>query len=153
MASLISAQLKAEAAAAMTAVFDSFSRDTPVAFYKVAERTIVALDPNYNADFMEGSLLAGATYETESQSFTCRIIYLDRQDFDTTLGGGEDLGVKGKFFYNRVKLQCKEDAFLYLKDSERFEFLGELYHIEEAWRRIGILDTFQFYQIILRRVS
>ena len=153
MASLILPELKAEVSRAMTSVFDTFARDNSVTFYKVAAKTIVALDPNFNADFLENSLLSTVTYETQSQAFTCRINYLDRQDFDNTISGGDDLGVKGKFIYNRIKLQCKEDAFNYLKESERFEFLGELYHIEESWRRIGLLDTFQFYQVVLRRVS
>lgn len=153
MANLISAALKAEVSAAMTNVFDTFARENPVTFYKVAAQEILVLDSNYNADFMENTTLSGVDYTTQSQSFTCRIIYEQRQEYSSFIEGGEDTGTKSKFYYNRVKLQCKEDAFLYLQESERFELAGEKYQIEEAWRRIGLLGVFQFYQVVLKRVN
>lgn len=150
MASLISAALKAEVTAGMESVFDSFARENPITFYKVATQTVVIFDPNYNADFPHQSSI---TETTQSQSFTCRITYLDRQEYGSFLEGGSDVGVKSKFFYNRIKVRMKSDAFTYLENTERFEILGEKYAIEEGWRRIGILDTFQFYEIILKRVN
>ncbi len=153
MADLISTALRAEVVAALNDIQDTFAKSTPVIFYKVTAKEVIMFDPNYNANFMDNIPNSSVTETTQSQSFTCRINYLARQDYDTFLPGGEDTGTKSKFYYNRIKLRMKEDAFEYLQDAERFEILGEKYQIEESWRRIGLLDTFLNYQIILRRVN
>lgn len=146
---LISNQLKAEVESAMDSIFDTFAK-VSITFYKMPTQEVIVFDPNYNVDFPTNENI---TLTTQSQTFTCRVNYLDRQEYGSFIPGGEDAGIKAKFFYNRVKLRMKTDAFEYLKNTERFEFLGEKYQIEEGWRRVGILDTFQFYQIILRRVN
>lgn len=153
MAGLISAALKAEITATLDDVWDSFARDVTVTFYKTPTHTIVAADPDYNADFMENMTIDGVTQVVQSQTFTCRLKYLERQEGAEMIGGGDDTGAKSKFYYNRVKLSCKADAFAYLQDSERFEFLGEKYRIEDAWRRIGVLDSFVYYSVTLQRVN
>ncbi len=153
MASLVSDELKAQVVLALDSIQDTFAKATPVTFYKVTEQEVVMLDPNYNADFLENTTLTSIEHTVQSQSFTCRINYLSRQEYESFLPGGEDSGLKSKFYYNRVKLRMKEDAFLYLKEAQRFEILGEKYQVEESWRRIGMLDTFLNYQIILKRVN
>ena len=150
---LVGDLLKSEVNKAMTNVFDTFARSEQVTFYKTSTLEVTAYDPNFNGDFQQIDSLSTVTPTTVSESFTCRIIYLDRQDYNTFIEGGEDVGVNGKVHYNRIKLQCKEDAFDYLKDTERFVFLDEKYAIEESWRRIGLLGTFQHYQVILRRMA
>jgi hypothetical protein len=150
---LIGDLLKNEVNQAMTNVFDSFARTEPVVFYKTSTAEVTAYDPNFNGGFQQIDSLDTVTSETVSQSFICRVIYLDRQDYNTFIEGGEDVGVNGKTDYNRIKLQCKEDAFNYLRDTERFVFLGEKYAVEETWKRIGVLGAFQHYQITLRRVA
>lgn len=150
---LISEALKNEVSQAMTNVFDSFARTEPVIFFKTPTSEVVIYDPNFNGGFQQVDYLSNVDSEQVSQSFTCRVIYMDRQDYNTFIEGGEDVGVNGKSYYNRIKLQCKPDAFEYLKDSERFVFLGEKYGMEESWKKIGVLGTFQHYQVILRRMA
>lgn len=149
MSSLITSELRNEIAVVMKTVFDTFSKG-PVTFYKVSATEVAAFDPNYNADFGYPNSI---TSTTQSQSFTCRINYLDRQEYETFMPGGEDAGIKGKFLYNRIKLRMEADAFAYLQGVERFEFMGEKYQIEESWRRTGPFDQFLYYQVILRRVN
>lgn len=149
MSSLITPALRSEISTAMKTIFDTFSKGS-VTFYKVSSTEVVAFDPNYNSDFGYPNSI---TPTTQSQSFTCRINYLDRQDYDTFMPGGEDAGVKGKFFYSRIKLRMEADAFAYLAGVERFEFSGEKYQIEESYRRTGPFDQFLYYQVILRRIN
>lgn len=150
---LIGDLLKSQVNQAQTDIFDSFARAEPVVFYKMPTSEILAYDPNFNGGFQQVDLLSTVDSDIVSQSFTCRVIYLDRQDYDSFIEGGEDAGVNGKVYYNRIKLQCKEDAFNYLKDTERFVFFDEKYAIEESWRKLGILGTFLHYQVILRRIA
>lgn len=150
---LISDELRASMEGAMTDIFDTFSRDTPITFYKTAAESVVVFDPNYNADFMEISEISSVVKTSQSQSFSCRIWYLDRQDFETSISGGDDPGIRGKFYYNRIRLQMKPDAFDYLKKTEKFVFGDEEYIIEDGWQKIGILGSFQFYEIVIKRVN
>lgn len=138
---------------AMTDIFDTFARETPVTFYKVAAETVVIHDPDFNADFDEFSESNSITKTAQSESFTCRVWYLDRQEYESFITGGDDPGVRGKFYYNRIRLQFKEDAFTYLKDTQKFIFGDEEYVLEEGWQKIGILNSFQFYEIVIRRVN
>ncbi len=149
---LISAALKTEVNSAMQNLFDSFKKEQPLVFYKTAAQTVVAHDPNFNADF-EYQFNSSVTTTAQSQSFYCRVWYLDRQEFSSFIEGGEDAGIKGKFYYNRIRLQMESDAFEYLKNTEKFLFFDEQFRIEEGWQRIGALGTFQFYEVILRRVN
>lgn len=147
---LIPAGLQAEISSAMTNIFDSFARNDQITFYKVAAEEVVVFDPNYNSAFPE---MIQSNKTVQSQAFTCRIWYLDRQPFSTFIEGGDDIGVSSQFYHNRIRLQCKEDAFTYLKDTERFVFLSETYQIEETWQRVGTLGSFQFYEVVLKRVN
>ncbi len=149
---LIDGLLKAEINRAMGDVFDTFARESPVFFYKMPSQEVIVQDQNFHGGFQDTFNLSTVESSVTSQSFSCRIIYLDRQDFSPFMEGGEDLGVNGKFIHNRIRLQCKEDAFEYLKDTERFVFLDEKYTIEEAWQRIGVLGTFNTYEVLLSRV-
>ncbi len=149
---LIGDLLKNEINQAMTNVFDTFARESQVTFYKMPNQEVVALDPNYHGGFDRPFDLLTVNSTENSETFTCRVIYLDRQEYSSIVEGGEDAGVNGKFLHNRIRLQCKEDAFSYLKDTERFSFLDEKYALEAPWERLGVLGTFQCYQVILKRV-
>ncbi len=148
---LIDAALTADAASAMQNIFDSFKRTDPITFYKNPEKTFVSFDPSFDPDFPEHS--SSFTETTQSQSFQCRVWYLDQQPMDKFVGGGEETGVKSEALYNRVKMQMEPDAFEFLKDSVRFILWGEEYQIFQTWRRIGILGSIQFYEVILQRVN
>lgn len=147
---LIDNLLKNEITQAMTNIFDTFARVEPVTFFKMPNSEVVAHDPNFNGGFQQIEYLPTSTSQAVSQSFICRIIYIIRQDENTFTDS--DLSIDGKVLFNRIKIQCKEDAFDYLKDTERFIFLDERYTIQESWRRIGVLGTFQHYEVILGRI-
>lgn len=149
---LIDILLKSEVNRVMGDIFDTFARETPVTFYKTPSQEVIVYDANFHGGFQDTFDLSTVTSTVTSQSFTCRIIYLDRQDYSSFIEGGEDLGVNGKFIYNRIRLQCKSDGFEYLKDTERFVFGDEKYTIEESWQKLGVLDTFNIYEVMLRRV-
>lgn len=148
---LIETDLSTEIAAAMDNVFDTFKRSDLIRFYKMPSQIVAVVDPNFNPDFDEFST-SFIDQEPVYEEFEARIWYEDRQEFSNIINGGEDLGVRAKQLYNRVKIQVKEDAFNYLKDTVKFTFLEEEYVISESWRRIGILGNFTRFQIILKRV-
>lgn len=149
---LIGSLLRSEINQAMTNVFDTFARESQVTFYKMPNQEVITLDPNYHGGFDRPFDLSTVTSAVNSETFTCRVIYLDRQEYSSIVEGGEDAGINGKFLHNRIRLQCKEDAFDFLKETERFNFLDEKYALEAPWERLGILGTFQCYQVILKRV-
>lgn len=147
---LIDSILKNEVSKAMTDVFDTFARIEPVKFFKMPNSEVVAYDPNFNGGFQQIENLANYNSQVVSQSFICRVIYMAKQD--EVFLSDSSAPISGKTHYNKIKLQCKENAFEYLKDTERFIFFDEKYIPEETWSRIGILGTFQHYQIVLRRI-
>ena len=151
--SLISAALKTEMTNAMAEIFSAFKRDQPITFYKTANNTVVAHDPDFNADFDFQSTNSQITSTSQSQSFYCRVWPEERQEMNNIVDGPDDMGIHGKFFYNRIRVQFEPDAFLYLKDTERFIWYDEKYALMEGWKRIGIADSNQFYEIVLRRVN
>jgi spermidine/putrescine-binding protein len=154
MANLISAELLASAQSAMTDIFDTFKRSEPITVYKRERETVVIKDPNYIAGFQESN--QGVTEiikEGQSQQFDARIWYLDLQPLEGFVPGDANLQIKAKQDWGRVKIQVKEDGYLYMKDAERFYLYGERHFLDEAVRRIGILGTIQFYQFILKKVS
>lgn len=150
---LIDTNLKNEISSAMDDLFDTFKKSNQVRFYKMPEQAVIVADSNYNPDFDEFSVRSNIVQEAVYSDFDARIWYEDRQEFSTIVNGGEDPGIRIKQFYNRVKIQVKEDAFNYLKDSIKFVIFDEEYKISESWRRIGFLDTFNRYQVILQRVN
>ncbi len=153
MSNLLDAALKADVLQAMDDIWDTFKRSEPITFYKRANQEVVVFDPDYNADFQEFTELNNITATEQSEQFEARIWYLDRQPNSAFIEGGEEAGVRTEQMYNRIKIQVKQDAFDYLATTIRFSILGEEYKISEGWRRIGILDEFNRYQIILQRIN
>jgi len=150
---LFTDDMKAAARAAMKDVFDTFKRDKQLSFYKTQNEEVTFFDPEYNADFMEMSQAPSITSTSVCKKFSVRIWYLDRQEYQHYLRDSSDLNVKVGQFYNKIKIQMEEDAFLFLQSTERFVFENEKYTIQDSWRRIGILGEFQYYEIVLSRVQ
>lgn len=149
---LVDTDLAAEISSAMDNIFDTFKRSELIRFYQLPSQTVAVVDPLFNPDFDNFSTQF-IEQEPVYEEFEARIWYEDRQEFSTIINGGEDLGVRAKQYYNRIKVQVKEDAFNYLQDTVKFIFLNEEYVISESWRRIGILGNFTRYQVILSRVN
>lgn len=146
---LVNHLLNIEANRVMNDIFDTFSKNTLVRFYKTARAVVSVMDSDYNIHFPDNSNI---TYEAQYQDFQCRVIYLDKQTYASILDGSSDAGIRSKQYYNRIKIQVKSSGFEYLKDTEKFVFYDEEYKVSEPWRRLGLLKDDQLYQIILERI-
>ncbi len=142
--------LASEVASAMNDIFDTFSKTEKIKFYKLAQKTVAVQDPSFNIFF---PIDDNITYEPQYEEFSCRIFYLDKQDFSSILEGSNDTGIRVKQFYNRIRIQIKSAGAAYLRDTELFKFGDEEYKVSEPWRRLGVLKEDQLYQIILERVN
>lgn len=153
MASAFDSNALADIRDTMKIIFDTFKRSSKLRFYKVQEEEVVIFDPSYNADFQEltahnQSVLMTPQYE----EFDARVIYLDRQEGATFLGGGDELNIKTRQFYGRIKIQIEQDGYDYIKGSQRIIFLGNKYQIEDDIRNIGTANDFQFYSLNLIKI-
>ena len=146
---LFDADLRAQITQIHKNIFDSWKRGEKIRFYK-HEKEVFVEDPNYNADFDYYANNKNLKI-TDSAEFDVCLTYLDRQILDNFIGG-EDSNVRFAARYNRIKIQVELDAFEYLKETERFTFGEDKYRMEDTWRKLGMLDQFQFYEVILQRV-
>lgn len=130
--------------------FDTYKRSVKFKFY-MPPKEVVVEDENFLSDFdtLDSSI---NTKIVQVHEFDCCLQYLLRQEFSDFIKG-DDSGVRFKAFYNRIKIQVKEEAFSILKDAERFVFGDELYAIEQSWRKLGSFGGFIVFEIILQRVS
>lgn len=150
---IFNSTLKTEAANAMKDVFDTFKRSTQVRFYKTQQEEVIIFDPDYNADFQEMNRHnESVQYTTEYQDFDARIWYLENQDGASFIGGGQELNVKTRQFYSRVKIQLEQDGYDYIKDANRITMFGEKFQIEDDIRRVGMLGDFSYYNVTLSRI-
>lgn len=147
---LFDADLRAQITQIHKNIFDSWKRGQKIRFYKKAKEVFVE-DSNYNGDLDEFQNNNNLKI-TESAEFDVCLTYLDRQILDNFIGG-EDSNVRFAARYNRIKIQVELDAFEYLKETERFTFGEDKYRMEDTWRKLGMLDEFQFYEVILQRVT
>lgn len=138
---------------AMKSVFDTFKRNEPFYFYKPAEEEVIIFDENFNADLQEYNN-PNAEYTVQAQPFYCRVIYPKRENtLETSMAGGANLQIKGLQDLGIIYLQMEEDAYDYIKDSIRFTFMGDKYEKFTSPRKLGILGTFNIFQITLKKVN
>lgn len=129
--------------------FDTYKRSVQFTFYGAAQEVVVA-DPNYlyefdSVDNQKNEMTA------VSSSYDCCLIYLLRQEYGEMVRG-DDTNIRFKAFFNRIKIQVKEEAFESLKSAERFVFGNEQYSIEQSWRKLGSFGDFIIFEIILQRI-
>lgn len=156
MANLISTEMKTSAMNAMKDIFDSFKRATPISFYKEESKTVVMIDPNYNSTFgppKSPKFNQNLSVKPQYQSFYMRVWYMPDQNVEYGLQGDQDLEAKYKQVWGKVKIQMEADAYEYFKGVERVKIEDQQYKIWSEIRKIGIFDTFQFYEALLERVS
>lgn len=134
---------------ALKDVFDTFKRSKPVRFYKTAKEVVIS-DPNFSGDWDSYSNKLPKT--AQYRDFYCVVLYTERQQFDSILKGNDEQ-LRGEFQYNRLKIQMEPDAYEYLKDSHRFVFDGIEYQRDGTFRGLGILDTIDFYELLLKKVN
>lgn len=143
--------LREAAAEAMDCIFDTFKRAYPLRFYKIQQEEVVMLDPDYNADFENNQIMPQIVNQTpQFEEFEARVWYGKFNPNQYFVAGASDLNIKGKINLKTIKIQVREEAFEYLKDTKTIYFLGEKYFIKEEWRRVGILGEFQFYEVVLQ---
>lgn len=145
-------EYKSEITEALTSIFDTFAREEPLVFYKPNDEEILILSPDFNADLEELNA-TNTNFIENSQSFICRIIFPKREGTYSNSIPNITIPIKAEQEFNEVYLQVKEDAYNYLKDAIRFQFLGENYQKMSPIRPIGFLDTFNVYQIYLKKVN
>lgn len=151
--SLISTSDLALAKTAMQDVFTAFKRSEPVRFYKVQGESIVSEGPDYLSDFysMQG-YYSGIASTGNYVDIPARIIYLRNVDAATFVNGGEDLQIKARQDYGKIKIQIPSGYLNDLKDTDRFWFNGQKYHKEENWRGLGIFGSIEYYSMVLSEV-
>lgn len=154
MPSYVSATVLAAANSAMDNIFDTFKRTLPVRFYKIQNEVIVSEDPDYMPDFDRLPSYSGITETGNYQDFDARIIYLTKVDNPSFVPGGDDLTVKARQNYSKIKMQIKASGsgYSWLKDAERFTFNNEKYQIDEGWRGIGMFGDINYYSVVLSKV-
>lgn len=144
---------KDQVSGAMNDIFDTFANSTPFVFYKPSIEEVVIFDSFFNADLSEYSN-PNVTLTEQFQEFRCRVIYPKRENtWSNFIEGGANIQVKGEQDLGIIYLQMKDDAFEYLKDSIRFTFMGDKYQKLTSPRKIGVLDTFNINQIVLKKVN
>ncbi len=154
MASLLDSGWQAEVDAAMLTVFDTFKRLDKVTFYKTPTEVVISTDPNYIADLQKYDENDNIEYTIDSQEFECRIIFLGyKPSTASNFPGDANTQVKAEQNFGQVKIQMKEDAFAFLGDTERFTIDGVPYMKSTDYQKLGVLGTFQFYQILLQKVN
>ena len=138
---------KTEVAAVMKDIFDTFKRETPLRFYKPS------IEHVFNSDLQEYSD-PNVTLIEQYAEFYCRIIYPKAADsFSTFIGGGENITAKAEQDFGLLNIQMEADAYEYVKDTIRFTFMGDNYRKISSTRKLGVLGTFNLYQINLKKVE
>jgi hypothetical protein len=144
---------KTEVASVMKDIFDTFKRETPLRFYKPSIEHVVIFDENFNSDLQEYSD-PNVTLTEQYTEFYCRIIYLKAADtFSTFIGGGENITAKAEQDFGLLNIQMESDAYEYVKDTIRFTFMGDNYRKIPPIRKLGVLGTFNLYQLNLKKVE
>jgi hypothetical protein len=142
------ADLQAECDAAMNVIFDTFQRTHLVTFYKSASEEIVATDSGWNSDFGD-PYSQNIVKTSQSKDISCRIWYVDGDILQAL--DSEDTELKLSYPIARIKIQIKSVDFDWLKDAKCFYIQGNKFVKDSDWRGIGMLQTFNKYEIVLRK--
>jgi hypothetical protein len=152
MAEFLSSSQRAEMAANLLDLHDTFGRDIVV--YKEAQKVIMSTDPGYN--YLYGN--AGKT-TPNVQNVPVRKVFKARIRYDTDRSleyfGEADAQVK----INRpdpnstVRIKLKIEDYNYIKEAKRIELDGRMFHIESDPRPHGLFDVTQFITLFLRPIE
>tara|TARA_Y100000114_G_C11760904_1_gene329651 strand:+ start:1365 stop:1841 length:477 start_codon:yes stop_codon:yes gene_type:complete len=152
MAEFLSSSQRAEMAANLLDLHDTFGRDIVV--YKEAQKVIMSTDPGYN--YLYGN--SGST-TPNVQNIPVRKVFKARIRYDTDRGleyfGEADAQVK----VNRpdasstVRIKLKIEDYNYIKEAKRVELDGRMFHIESDPRPHGLFDVMQFITLFLRPIE
>lgn len=152
MADLLNSNMRAQIELARQDIFDTFKSRLPVRFYKTETKTVVINDPNFNADFdiiNTDNITLTAVYS----DFYVRIHFLQYQPLENSFAGDQNITAKAKNSWGRIRIQMEQDAFDYLKETERFVYNGYNWKINEDFREVRVFGTTKFYEIILEHAE
>lgn len=142
MSDLIGSAAKDIFKARMMDIFDTWKRPHDFVLYKTPTETIISIDPKYSSNWDSRAYGDNEIVYTEvKQSFDVRIWfptfpqqYLSHQpdDIDVRVKMAQDAGT--------IKVQCLQDCFEFLLQSEKVAFMNNIYRLNTDIRRVGIFD-------------
>ena len=151
--SLLTQSEKDEINSAMGQIFATFARAEKVKFYKPNVEEILIFDNDYNGDLSEYSN-PNAVLTEQMAEFTCRVVFPSREKtWRNNLGGGANANLKFEQDLGLVYIQFLDEALDYIKDTIRFTFNGDKYQKDSSIRKIGVVDTFNVFQLSLKKVN
>jgi hypothetical protein len=142
--------LEEESVKAMELIFNQFKRSSPVTFYKSPSEEVVVSDSSWNSDF-EDAYSSNIIKTAQKREVVCRAWYLKEDELlkSLNISDKEDINLFAPI--GRVRIQVKEEDFLWLKDAKSFYFLGNKFVKDSDWRGVGMLQTFAYFEIILKK--
>lgn len=153
MSDLISSEAKAIYRARMMDIFDTWKRPHAFTLYKTPSETVVAIDDQYSTNW--GSTAYGAnqiSYEEIKESFEVRIWFPTfPQPYLTYQPDDVDIRIKMAQGVGTVKVQCLQDCYEFLLQTDKIVFFNEIYRLNSDIRRVGILDMELFTFTLMKQ--
>lgn len=135
-------------------IFNTFKRQDPIRLYYLPGKVVAIHDPNFDGSWDYGSEKLGSfTYTPQYKDIYCRIWYIeDNTDMMKVI----DLNPDFKLKQNIGKIKIQTETLADIQDlllAAQIEFLGEKYTLDSDYKKFGLFDTFQVYEIIIIRAS
>lgn len=151
----LDAVCKAEYASVLkTTIFNTFKRQDPIRIYFLPERVVAIHDPNFDGSWDYGAeKLSSFNYTPRYRDIYCRIWYIED---NTDLAKALDLNPDFKIKQNIGKIKIQTETLADLQDilqAHQIEVLGEKYTLDSDYKKFGLFDTFQVFEITIVRVS
>lgn len=143
-------EMQTQADLAMDMVFETFKRSSKVVFYKSASEEVIVHDLSWNADF-DNPYASNIQKTTQSREVSCRVWYFKDSEALKSLDGDENISLKLNYPIGKVRIQVKPDDFEWLKDAKSYFILGEKFVKDSDWRGLGLLQSINRYELILRK--
>jgi hypothetical protein len=147
---LISASEKAELAKVIDDIHETFARDIYV--YKTPTITAISTSGNYNFAFGDDQPSVTASKEVVSASFKARIKHLDLASDSEQLRNIPIDDARFKSTKGLIRLKITQEAYNFIKDSERITVDGRNCILMTNDRPHGLFDT-QYITVYLSRMD
>ena len=150
MGSLIDNTAKAAMEAALDDIHDTFARD--LVCIKEATKVILSTDPNYNYLYknVQGSVTSVKNV-INKKIIKARILYVGRQQEDL-FDAQASAQLKVEKVAGEVRIEVKEDDYLYLKGTKRTEFDGRVFTMTSDERPHGLFSP-KYYTFYLKPID
>lgn len=144
------AEIQAQSNIAMDLIFDHFSKDDLISFYKDSNEDVAIEDPSWNSDF-SNPYADNIVRTNNKKEIRCRVWYFKDSEVLKSLDGDENISLKLSYPIGKITIQVKAVDFDWLKDSKSFYFDGSKYLKESDWRGVGMYRETNRYEINLKR--